>query len=162
MKKIQILIKGHRLFDQANQGRHSWGPTPPPSPALPAPILAKKKKKIPASGMKPDSWSLPAHLSSARPAHSPLCCCHFLLSEPSNMSITSRMNNRGQEGLLLTLKNRLSRSTTLAETRHAFSGEGKKSMRTRQPEGHSPSPTFRAVYLSIKHTIRKTRRNFAF
>lgn len=134
VKETQILIKGHRHFDQANEGQHSWGPTHPLQHCLLQSLPKKKKKKIPASWMQPDSWSLPAHLSSARPAQSSLCCCHFLLPQPYNVSITSRTNNRGQEGLLLTLKNRLSQSTTLAETRRAFSGEEKK---------HAHSPTGR-------------------
>lgn len=133
MKKTQILIKGHRHFDQANQGQHSWGPTHPSSPVLPALILAKKKKKPPR--FQPPGSSLTVgcsqHISALRGLHIPLCAAAISFC-PGLEHEHHQQNKQQRLGRSLTyIKNRLSQSTTLAETRCACSGEEKK-------HAHSP------------------------
>ena len=134
------------------QGQHGWGALPTLHSGWPLLSLQERlRTKPPGSSL---TVGCSGHSSALLSQYiSPLFCCHFLLPKPYNMNTTSR-TNRDYVGLLLTWKkNSLSRSYVGRNKLCVFCGK-KKCMRTRQPEGHSPSRTFRAAYLSIKH-IRK-------
>lgn len=157
MKKAQILTKGHRQSDQPGkpgpaQARASGqGPTHPSPPALPAALLAQTVE-IWASWIQPDSWLLPAHLSTAGPA----CFPSVLLSFPSawDSSHENHQQNKQQsQGRSLTyIKKQVILVNYVGTTRVCVFHGGWGEMHAQSPTGRpQPKLYFQAAYPAVKH-----------
>lgn len=149
---------------QLSPGSWRLGPYPPfrSSPFQPSLLLSLPKRlrlEHPGSSL---TVGCSRHISTLLGLHvSPV-----LLSLPSAQPLLhehQQQNKHQRLGRFFTYmkKQVISVNYALAEMGCAFSVVGEKCMRTLQPEGHSPSPTFRAAYLSIKH-FKKIQEELCF
>lgn len=146
-RKVRVLRKATDSSDKPSLGQALLGPYPPYTPTG---MLGLSKTGNPAPGLSCSQMGL----SYARPAHS------TPLSFPSTRVLKRchhQQNSKIRKDSCLHLKKKTKQvilwlwhgQTHWQKTLLYIGGRG--CMRTRQQEGHSPSPTFRAAFLSLKH-----------